>query len=136
MTELKDLSGIHTLTGVDRYNAEISYRHNEMSDHISFCLDSIVYTAMEDPDDGYRSTMRELIETPEYVMQNTFQPHSVEGIYITSYGHHNSCEILSIVDTVTGKEVLRVGTDNTDDYYPYFVAEWMPENLSANASKS
>ncbi len=32
--------------------------------------------------------------------------------------------------------VLEVGTDNSDDYYPSFVANFQPENMATNASAS
>jgi hypothetical protein len=43
-------------------------------------------------------------------------------------------DILDLIDVVTGKVVLSVGTGNTDDYYPYWVAEFTPENMGANAA--
>lgn len=41
-------------------------------------------------------------------------------------------DILVFVDVKNGKEILKVGTGNTDDYYPYCVLEYTPENLSCN----
>ena len=43
---------------------------------------------------------------------------------------------IQFVDVITEKIVLEVGTDNTDDYYPYCVMYWTPENLSINIDKS
>lgn len=31
--------------------------------------------------------------------------------------------------------ILEVGTANTDDYYPYYVANWNPENMHINEGK-
>ena len=41
---------------------------------------------------------------------------------------------LELLDCKTGKTVLEVGTENTDDYYPCFVANWSPENMACNQS--
>jgi hypothetical protein len=41
----------------------------------------------------------------------------------------------SFTDVVTGKVVLEVGTDNTEDYYPYCVMNWSPENLACNVGR-
>ena len=42
-------------------------------------------------------------------------------------------DILELVDVKTEKVVLRVGTANCNDYYPYFVAEFDPTAMAANA---
>lgn len=44
-------------------------------------------------------------------------------------------DVLEFVDVETGKIILEVGTDNTDDYYPCFVGYFSPENMSSNAAK-
>lgn len=33
-------------------------------------------------------------------------------------------DTIQFIDVVTGKVVLEIGTDNTDDYYPYCVMNW------------
>jgi hypothetical protein len=44
-------------------------------------------------------------------------------------------DTIQFIDVVTGKVVLEVGTDNTDDYYPYCVMNWYPENLACNVGR-
>ena len=43
-------------------------------------------------------------------------------------------DVLELLDCKTGKTVLEVGTENTGDYYPCFVANWSPENMACNQS--
>ena len=129
MTELSDLVGEHILTGVDRLNKQIErYGSLEYSAVLNFTLDGVTYSVVEDPDDGYRSSARDLVvsDTPT---SNTFQGVRVLGIMRTPRREH---DILDLYDIANGKLVLSAGTENTDDYYPCFVAEWTPENLSVN----
>ena len=56
-----------------------------------------------------------------------FPPHEVVGLY-----DDDMEEVIKFVDIHTGKTVMRFGTENSNDYYPYCVMEWSPENLSAN----
>src|SRR6056297_1362752 len=70
---LDDIVGPHFLSGVDETREKISSRDYDDSNVITFILDDIVFSAIEDPDDGYRSSMRELV-IGEYKCNNTFKP--------------------------------------------------------------
>jgi len=119
---LDDLVGPHVLTGVDTDSRESTHR---MADSISFTLDGQTYLAVEDPDDGYRSTMDYIARVDEPIL-NQF----ATGVKILArMSPHNSENILELLNAETGKTILRVGTDNIDDYYPCWVAEYNPENL-------
>ena len=109
--ELEDLVGTHELSGVGRNIIECD------ANSFSFILDGITFTAIEDPEDGYRSTMKELFIGGE--IKNTFKPVEVECIL------HDKTLRMNYKD----KLVLEVGTDNYDDYYPVFVNHWNPENI-------
>lgn len=121
---LESLVGEHRLSGVDMGSRKVS---GEECNTISFTLDGKTYTATEDPNDGYRSSMGSLIVTKEKC-KNNFAPQRVVAHYIN--GSHDTLEV---IDCKTGAVVLRVGTDNSDDYYPSFVAEFTPENMAVNA---
>lgn len=112
---LEDLVGRHYFSGVD-------FDGND----IIFVLDDIAFVAREDPQDGYRSSMDKL-DIYTNVVKNRFE--SVEVVAKLSG------DLLSLIDCDNEKEVLRVGTDESDSYYPYFVNEWIPENLSLNWKK-
>ena len=137
--ELQSLVGEHLLSGVDTGKTTVErYGSTEEANNISFVLDGIVYTATEDPDDDYRSHMGSLAVGGD--VTNTFPPQRVLCSYITGKtdadSYNTANELLIARDIVTGKEVLRIGTSNTDDYYPWFTAEFDPTAMACNAPQA
>ena len=132
--ELKDLVGKHILDAVDFTDEKIKDFSDEYEDCqvCRFRLDGIVYMAAEDPDDGYRSHMRDLIVDDAAVMKNSFPPCEVLCRYRSVDEDGNESDILELVDTATGQIVLAVGTENTDDWYPYFVSDFSPKAMAVN----
>lgn len=128
--KLQDLVGLHKLSGVDMNGSEIK---KEWGDHfedcqvINFILDRKTYTAIEDPEDGYRSSMSEIKES-KVVIKNKFPPVKVMGVMRSP----ESDDVIDFFDVKTGKVVLSVGTSEIDDYYPSFVAEFTPKNMAIN----
>ncbi len=118
---LMDLIGLKELTGVD-FDTEST---ND-AQTIYFVLDGKTYAASEDPVDGYRSCMKDIIES-KYKVKNKFRPCRVLGTM-----RDGGCDILDFIDVKTGKVVLSVGTDDADDYYPCWVARFTPENMWIN----
>jgi len=130
--KLESLVGKHLLSGVDEINRQFEHWGSmEDCQCINFVLDGITYTAIEDPDDGYRSTMEGIIKSDD-VVSNTFKPIEVIVSYRIKDSDNNECDILDFFDAKNGKQIMEIGTDNSDDYYPSFVANWTPENLSVN----
>jgi hypothetical protein len=133
------LVGEHELTGVDFGTAkEEDYpKSNRYCDCqvVNFTLDGKTYTACEDPDDGYRSSMRYLRagDTPT---TNVFAPVKVIGRMKPDGKYEDGNEILELVDCTTGKTVIEVGTENKNDYYPCWVANFHPENMACNQKES
>lgn len=136
---LQSLVGEHMLDGVDESTIQVKMWEwsdgMEDANVIRFRLDGKVYTAVEDPSDGYRSMMKSLFVS-EDTMKNTFPPVKVVGRYRDTYDYGGTSEILELIDAANGKVVLTVGTENSDDYYPWFKAEWRPANLAVNAGRS
>lgn len=133
--ELKDLIGKRVLTGVDFEEiAGDEDNYYENSSVCRFCLDGVVYVAAEDPSDGYRSCMKDITVSENAEIKNSFEGVEVLAIYVSKEGYDDA-DILSLLDTATAKEVLRVGTRNTDDYYPCYVANFQPENMAINIGK-
>ena len=131
--ELESLVGEHELSGVDYIQSEEFPTPWGSTYHGSVCrfvLDGKVYTAREDDNDGYRSAMEDLTEGGE--VKNAFPPQRVLCSMRTEGKYGSTDHVLVMRDVVTGKEVLEVGTDNTDDYYPSFVANFRPENMACN----
>lgn len=121
--ELQDLCGRHWLDAV-----ELITGVGEEPNGIRFRIDHRVYTAYEDPDDGYRSSMREIVRERKTAMTNVFEPVHINAAMCSDA----DTDILEFTDVETNKIVLRVGTNTSDNYYPWFVSEWQPENMVVN----
>lgn len=133
--ELSDLIGEHELSGVDETSESIKQWGDRYEDCnvIRFVLDGKTYKAIEDPDDGYRSHCKE-IEVSDEIVSNNFPPQKVLARMKDNERYQNN-DTIQFIDVVTGKVVLEVGTDNADDYYPFCIMRWSPENLAINIGK-
>lgn len=135
--ELKDLVGKHVLSGVDYFNDKIASGWDderfEDCQVLNFVLDGKGYSAIENPSDGYRSMMREVRVIDPTLVSNRFPPIEVFAVYRdVARGGYDSADLLYLYDIANAKLVLSVGTDRSDDYYPSFIAEFTPENMSTN----
>lgn len=137
---LTDLVGEHLLTGV-----ELGVRKHdpgevwdEDANTIAFILDGITYVAVEDPSDGYRSSMKKLELGDPGLVKNTFAPIHVTAAFGPSGGrdYEDRDEVLEFREVSTGALILEVGTDNADDYYPSFVGNWRPERIGQPEGES
>lgn len=121
---LNELVGKHTLDAVD-------FESTETANAIRFRLDGILYVATEDEEDGYRSCLRDIYTSIDPAI-NAFEPIEV----LAMIGVDRDDNVLQLIDTSNGKLVLEVGTTEVSDYYPSFVANFIPENMSINSSIS
>jgi hypothetical protein len=136
---LNSLKGKHFLSGVDFDSHKWEDDYNEDSNTMLFILDGITYEAIEDPDDGYRSSIGSLTITNKKV-KNTFPKHEVlcemkNEEYVNDVNYADDDELIEMVDVITGKVVLEVGTDISEEYYPSCVMRWYPENLAINSKR-
>ena len=131
--KLKDFTGTKVLDAVDFLTEKTTNYYDEENCQVCrFRLDGVVYVAVEDPNDGYRSMMKDLKIDNDATMKNIFIGCEVICTHIEK-GDYYDHDILELVDAKTGKAVLRVGTGNYNDYYPYFVAEFNPTAMAVNA---
>lgn len=130
--ELDSMLGEHVLTGVD-FSTIPPKGYDEEAQTCAFILDGVTYIATEDPSDGYRSSLGSLIVGGD--VGNTFPPCRVIGRKVAD-GEYEKNDVIELVDAVTGETVLEIGTGNTDDYYPYFVARFYPAAMAVNAAFS
>ncbi len=122
--DLQDaLLGEHVLEGVD-------FETEGIGNGIRFILDGETYLVVEDENDDYRSSAKAIEVSPDNPVVNTFDPVRVIGFA------RDDDEILALVDPVTGKDIIEVGTENADDYYPMFICRFSPENMSINQKES
>ncbi len=131
--ELKDLVGKHILQGIELgMEPNLSdWVYFEQRHFILFRLDGVTYKATEDPDDGYRSYMRELQIVEDVIPRVTLPDVEVVGCMHPD-DKWEKFNVIEFNDAKNGKCVLAIGTGNTDDYYPYCVLEYTPENLACN----
>lgn len=126
--ELHELVGEHEFDAIDFLNQSDLGPRFDCAQSVRFRLDGVIYLAIEDPEDGHRSCMREIIAVDGGVMRNTFKPVSVVARYKTDR-YCEFSEVLEFTDKATGLLILEVGTDNTMDYYPCFVSSFYAENM-------
>jgi hypothetical protein len=129
MADLSDFVGEYIFTLIpdssetDEWDATI----------VSFGLDKMVIFVHEDPSDGYRSHVGDvivtgLVDTPK--VHNRILP--VDQYVICEFSDSSDEDILRIRSVKTGLLIFEIGTDNADDYYPSFIWNYHPQNLDAN----
>lgn len=129
--KLKEFTGIHILTGCQYGTMPKKDDQESDPNTLDFILDGRVFSVVENPDDGYRSMMDEIIENRLGVqIKNTFVPCEVAGVF-----RKGDVEIIDFYDTTTGRIVMSIGTEKTDVYYPCFVGVFHPENMAINKDK-
>lgn len=126
---LDSLVGLHTISGYDMTD-ELNEYHDSMQ-IVNVVMDGLTYTIHENPDDGYRSYAEGDIRVSNKKIVNRFQP--FEAIAVKRLGGTYGNDVLDIYDLKNGQRIISVGTENSDDYYPSFLAEFMPENIHYNA---
>lgn len=96
-----------------------------------FRLNGQNYVVWENPCDGYRSYCD--IRLTDVPCKNTFPP---QEVFVQSYNQENrdneTNQGILIYNIDDGSLILKIGTDNYDDYYPCAVMEFHPENLPIN----
>lgn len=132
--ELESLVGEHILDGVDLCSEQVKDWDETLinANVIRLRLDGKVYTAVEDPSDGYRSSMDRLFVDDSQI-KNEFPPIRVLARMKGDDNWGGVNKTIELLDMVTGKVVAEFGTDNTEDYYPCFVSAFSPENMATNA---
>lgn len=123
--ELQDLVGRKKLDAVSFSDSTDRFGSARF---VKFRLDGVVHCAVEDEDDGYRSSLGELLILDHADIDNAFPSIDVDCVYEPDA----ELDLLSIFDIQTRELVLQVGADYTDEYYPYFVARFFPEAMCTN----
>lgn len=132
-TQLESLRGAHILSGVAFGGRTIKnwFDRNETVTTMFFILDGKVYAAQEDPDDGYRSYLGALTVDSDKTEFRKAGGIEFSGVAVYANWDKDN-DVMVFTDTVSGRIVLEVGTNHEDNYYPYCVSNWYPQNLSLN----
>lgn len=134
----ESLLGEHRLMGVAMVTRPVS-DPEDSGNGIAFNLDNIAYVCWEDSNDGYRSSMGALMQVPveDIRMLSQVAGQFGKGIPVLARMMPNDPgtwdgknDVLEFVDTRNSEVILRVGTENTDDYYPSAIMNWLPERIA------
>lgn len=118
---------------------------NMEAQQIFLFIDGVMYVVQEDPNDGYRSCMKDRILVADTMPINIWlPPEPVIGRHIAKYSDRyartgtkewyscDRCDVMELWSTKTNLCVVEFGTDYSEDYYPSFVSAFHPQNLSHN----
>ena len=128
--------GKHEFSGIDPFQYQDEY--GQTHDGYYVIIDNVVYAFEIDHDDGWRSYGE--IYIPEKIsvhdIKNRFPAQEV--IIMQHHGRHidENKQFYSIIDVVSGKTILEIGTDYTDSYYPLAICHYYPENMAINQQQS
>lgn len=123
------------LTEADFHACGISWDLDASS--FSFCVNGLTFTAMENPEDGYRSSLGVIIERSGNHCKNRFPaaalsfrmdgsfPEGAARDELLSVG--SSADLISLTHPDLPHEILSVGTEDANDYYPSFSSYFSPE---------
>lgn len=139
-------SRLGLLSGVFRHDARLPEEdYMDIATHMYVMLDGVIYNFQEDPDDGYRSYLGDIVVCDSLMPLNVWMPPEEVMCRVIEkdserYGNDNKsyayredrCQILELWSTKTNLCVLEVGTCYADDYYPSFVDAFHPQNMSIN----
>lgn len=93
-------------------------------DNNQFKLGRVAYEAIENEDDGLRSYLGSVIV--KNIKKSIFFRQAIADVYLISIdeGYFTGYQLVDVKDSHVW---LRFGTDNSDDYYPWFVFEYSPK---------
>ena len=143
MEKARISNGIHTLSGINdliiKGNYEDPYYLSEDANGYVFILDGKTYVVFEDPEDGYRSCGKICEAKNGEICTNIFPEQKVLVKYINGIKEDDWCNYkiwyYEFRNPKTKKLILKIGTDNYDDYYPMSIFEYHPENLPINLNR-
>lgn len=93
-------------------------------DNTMFKLGAQIWEAIENEDDGYRSYLDSILVTDK--REGIFSAKFLAQVRMLS-SDDVDFDGWKLVDISDGHVWLRVGTDNSDDYYPNFVFDYAPK---------
>lgn len=93
----------------------------------SFKLGDVVFEAIEDESDGYRS----YLDTIALSSGGIFSKQPLAYVQIL-YNKTNSDDGYYLYSPETDHTWLWVGTENTNDWYPYFVFNYIPDTTQTS----
>lgn len=146
-----DERGYALLTGVERGSAGLdefrllrwqSGDSYEVCGSFSFCVNDVTYTAFEDSDDCYRSSLSYLVARDGNWCETWFEPCALLPEFLVSrsweepaggvgadHPDAGMADVLSLLNPSTLLPAVSVGTNRGDEWYPSFVGSHDPIQL-------
>ena len=121
--------GKYTLSGVDKHTQDNDW--GDVLEYTLLCLNNKTYGFAVDPDDGYRS-YSSVVEFEEKSGVKCDYPFAPQEVILSYEKRDNDIELLILRDAKNNKVILECGTCYAENYYPYAVFNYMPENLWVN----
>ena len=124
--------GKHKFSGIESYKRPGDYWGECIGSYI--VIDDVVYAFEIDPDDGYRSYGKVYI-LKNISVNNIKNRFPAQDVIITLHQREHTDgnkQFYAITDAITGKTILEIGTDYTDDFYPVAICHYYPENMAIN----
>lgn len=115
--------------GVAKAFAQQGCQIDSVANSFSFCVNGRTWTAFENPEDGYRSSLGLIAMREGNYCSTTFP--SVALTPRLEFSTYKDAVLLLLVHPATQEIALQVGTQDHDDYYPCFVASHDPKVLSS-----
>lgn len=132
-----ELCGERTLNAI---RTDVRHPFSADASGVAMDLGDITVFVFEDPCDDYRSCSNEPMIVKQALYSFGVSPDYIRvPVLITRWTQSErggEADGLEFTDRRNGKLILRVGTDNSDDYYPSFVCEWQPANIAENESST
>lgn len=132
------LHGEHILNAI---RMDVRHPFDPDAGGCALALGDLTIFVFEEPNDGYRSAAIEpfIIKQPFYTFTSHASSSSTDRLHIpvlvqklTPSSASAGAEGIEAIDQRNGKLIIRLGTDNSDDYYPIFICEWTPQNIAEN----
>lgn len=131
----EDICGNRELRAI---RTDIRHPFQSEANGVALDLGDMTVFVFEDPSDGYRSRSAEPLIAKTSLYSFGCNPEYIRAPVLirlwerSEYG--GAAEGVEFIDTRNGKTILRLGTDNSDGYYPSFTCDWQPQNLAENAA--
>jgi hypothetical protein len=121
------------------YDSEISpdlYWISREAAGLAFVFNGQKYLALEDSQDGYRSSLDFVFRLPDWIeIPNVFDNVPVYCQYTRGVPPTDKEDMYGVTELIVfrnmknGKPILTIGTENLDDYYPNSVLLFEPKNI-------
>lgn len=127
-----ELCGERILSAI---RTDVRHPFDDSANGCAIELDDMTVFVFEDPSDGYRSSATEpmVCRGPlwSFGCQNIDYLRIPVRVQRWTASEYDYVPVgIELIDRRNGQVILRLGTDNSDDYYPSYTCDWRPQNIA------